>query len=334
MKPHVKDFGKISETFEQYSDKKFKYHPFNQHTNLIQGVVIKMNNHLSELKIVVYNNWQFSKHITDTAPALINILDSISGITKTICTNLVVVFQNDNLFSKLHAIKVVTKYPKNSTKRGKAMKALITGSHVPSQSALYDSIKCHEKGNLVLDEEWNIKRGRKRKKSSRDSQGRIGTINLALIPVDCFPQLELDQFITVDFYAPPKTIDICDYIGGSEEGDGEYCAVAERLYFSPRQFPTPVNLAAAGEERYFGRLKEYIRQSSETSGSPVVCNGGSGFKQFVCPNGKNQKMKVGNEAATKKSCGFQFTVKWDKFGYYVQLFGENTGNVGWRYHNH
>ena len=187
----------------------------------------------------------------------------------------------------------------------------------------------------MLDEEWNIKRGRKRKKSSRDSQGRIGTINLALIPVDCFQQLELDQFITVDFYAPPKTIDICDYIGGSEEGDGEYCAVAERLYFSPRQFPTPVNLAAAGEEKYFGQLKEYIRQSSETSGSPVVCNGGSGFKQFVCRHGKNQKMKVGSES---NSCSFQFLVKWDKYGYYVHLFRVNRDNmltsVGCRYHNH
>ena len=330
MQRHVKDFSNITETFEQYSGKKFKYHPFNQHTKLIQGVVTRMNESLSELKRIVINNWKSNKHIGETTPATINnVLESILDITKTI-RSLVVVFQNDILFSKLHVIKVVTRYPKQSAERGKAMKALIKGGHVPSQSALYDVLKCHEKGVLVADEEWNIRRGRKRKKSSNGSQGRrIGSIELALIPVVFTDNLTWEPDITVAFYAPPKTIDVCDYIGGDGDED------TERLYFSPRQFPTPVNLAAAGEEKYFGRLKEYIRRSSETSGSPVVCNGGSGFKQFVCRHAKNQKMKVENES---NSCSFQFLVKWDKYGYYVHLFRVNRDNmltsVGCRYHNH
>ena len=148
---------------------------------------------------------------------------------------------------------------------------------------------------------------------------------LALIAVPCSmlgispgsqgetPKAEIGMLLG----APPKVLDFTEYID-DEQGERK----DERLYFSPLQFPTPVDLNEAGKCASFQALKTYIKHASQKEGSPVtsrtVCGG---YKVFLCQH--------------SQKCNYQFWVKWDMYGYYIHHYNHATTTyVGCPIHNH
>ena len=143
--------------------------------------------------------------------------------------------------------------------------------------------------------------------------------------------------VTTALYAAPKVIEVGNRLGLS----------AERLYFSPKQFPV-TDLENAGDNETFKQLKDYIIEQSLLAGnSPVVYHGTDcRSKRFICKYAleKNWKEKFGNIPFTR--CKFSLLVKWDKYGYYIHTSkpeptysGDNylierKCVVGCEFHNH
>ena len=91
-------------------------------------------------------------------------------------------------------------------------------------------------------------------------------------------------------------------------------------------------LDEAGSCSAFYNLRSFIQKHARTSGSPVVCNGGSDpdNKLFTCIH--NSKSRRQPESVR---CPFGFTVKWDNIGYYVHLAKGQTEKLnpnGCRWH--
>jgi hypothetical protein len=186
----------------------------------------------------------------------------------------------------------------------------------------------------------------KRKMWENTQYSHIGSLLLALHPVKVERPYEPDQYrvyefqsvplITTALYSPPKVIEVGNMLGLS----------AERLYFSPKQFPV-IDLENAGDNDIFKQLKDYIVGQSLLAGnSPVVFHGTHcGRKRFICKYAleKNWKQKFGNNPFAR--CKFSFSVKWDTYGYYIHTSKPNPtcdehdlidrkDVVGCEFHNH
>ena len=84
---------------------------------------------------------------------------------------------------------------------------------------------------------------------------------------------------------------------------GEIRCKYSRLYFSPRQFPTPVNLSQAVSCDLFECLRSYIIEQSKKGGE---------VSGTLAKNGKSVRF-----ACKHKKCKFYFVLKWDELGYYI-----------------
>lgn len=232
-----------------------------------------------------------------------------------------IIIMTGGYYSRLHAARVVLLYPKRSNERAKVKKQMIENGYVPGKKSLENLIRDCERGMQVIDEDWSTRLscGRKRKVCTLESFDStkfefLGCIRLAVVPLHTTNNG--DTKISIDLYAPPKRHDICHYIGVSR---------TERLYFSPKQFPTPTNLDNAASDVAFLNLKKYIADTSKDCGFPVICRGGDkSCRYFVCLYHDSTK-----------HCRFSFMVKWDDLGYFIHLYSERTGYfVGCEYHNH
>ena len=151
-----------------------------------------------------------------------------------------------------------------------------------------------DSGTIVIDEEWNVKRGRKKhhnKVIDIGVNGKLitrtgfnGRLLMALQPVKV--NIYGTPLIETEFYTSPRVIDLCD-------------CTANYAYFHPKQFPTPANLDNADKTETYAKLVKYIYEVSERCGTPVVSRGSSrpGRKQFVCKHMK------------KHNCKYRFTLK-------------------------
>jgi len=79
-----------------------------------------------------------------------------------------------------------------------------------------------------------------------------------------------------------------------------------RLYFSPRQFPTPLNLSHAVSCDSFKCLQSYIVEQSKKDREVSFT---------VADNGKSVRFAC--KARKRKECKFYFVLKWDEVGYYI-----------------
>jgi len=281
------------------------------------------------------------KHFNEsTIPTFSKVAKKLRGLIK------LPQFCPDTMYSKTHAISVVMKYGKGTHERGVAIKDMALLGCVPSKTAFYNAINRFEKeeGNVMIDC-WNATNGPSKKGCLRDLRcgSWLAHIYMPAIPVDCDydgnPIMDKDTILAL--YKTPRIIDISDYMGLIK---GEFKAankvgVGGRIYFSPHQFPTPLNLDIAGSanDKVFQRLKNCIQKYCEDAGSPVVCNGGKvGSKKFVC----SHKMKARKRKLTtdiRYNCRYSFTVKWDKFGYFIALRNRRKQSecfIGCTYHNH
>ena len=315
------------EDFKVFTEQRYKYHPLHQHYELVKSISPKVLAILSKLRGIVCSSWESGSNNDDKIIKEAINFAAVQLISITKSTRALIVVLEGNYYSKLHATKVAMNYPKQSTQRLAVINELVKGGYVPSEKDLHAAIQCRESETLV-DEKW-ASNGQVDTNNSLDCNGRrVGVIYLAVLPVKCFSNGNPD--ITTEFYSPPMRIDISTHIG---QADPDFWA--DRLYFSPRQFPTPANLNNASKDEFFGPVKQYIIQSSKQSGSPVACNGGrKDLKQFVCQVSKNKKRRIGTSDSFEP-CEFQFVVKWDHFGYYIHLYNcKEYFCVGHRYHNH
>lgn len=111
-------------------------------------------------------------------------------------------------------------------------------------------------------------------------------------------------------------VDICSYMGRRwswEKG-------IHRLYFSPTTYPPPKQSTdTSGNCMVFNKLRGMIREASRKDGSPVFCNGGVNEKVFICEaNGRTHN---------DNWCPFRFTLRWDEYGYYINLMTKDKEKV-------
>ena len=139
---------------------------------------------------------------------------------------------------------------------------------------------------------------------------------LRLIPVRFYDDLEeLFNMPYMELLHKEQDIDICFYIGHHvNHPDYNPAGRVYRLYFpsnkmpNDKNFPPPANLNDGGNSIEFAKLKRNIMKNSH-----VFCRRGSKNERvFTC----DRNYKNGQHGP---SCPFGFTVRWDKYGFYIHL---------------
>ena len=205
-------------------------------------------------------------------------------------------------YPKQWAVKVAMEHVGNTPERGDAIREMIQNKRIPSTSTRLMSklIKATKEKSFFIQDEW---------KPAGNNQKR-GFV-LSLVPVKCrsnkWPE------ITPLLYAPAKPIGLSDYFGIREN---------VRLYFSPLQFPTPVDLQMGDNCETFELLKSYIVMQSKKEGE-VSCRGG------------RKKGKSVRFSCKTKKCGFYFVLKWDRYSYYIHHHNPSSDKyIGNAWHRH
>jgi hypothetical protein len=167
----------------------------------------------------------------------------------------------------------------------------------------------------------------------------IGSIKFRCIPAYQFREIA-EPLDKMDI----KEVDICEYLGCLTK-----YPLIHRLYLDPEKYDKP---PLVGEpvikNPHWMQLRTALEAASHTSGSPIMCNGGTTRSRvFRCKlrnrlyrpksiakkDGKRpelinvQSMRtLTTQALTKDDiCPFTFTVKWDLFGFYITLYNYGTG---------
>lgn len=157
------------------------------------------------------------------------------------------------------------------------------------------------------------------RKSVLDRKGWKDSIVLQ----NMIPMKFCDDLEDLNHYPKLHRLDICSYIGYSV--DYPRCTPLDkilvpefvhddsldrtyRLYFDKRNYPPPTNLDDGGNSIEFVKLKCHIREVAR-----VFCNGGKDERVFTCNSNYNKREH------NQPSCPFGFTVKWDKYGFYIDL---------------
>ena len=333
--PYTQDFREHAQVFDVFSNTEFEHHPFHWHKSTLLGVEAQLRFYLNETYMLcdVLNEVsdespedQMKRIIFTAEHIMCTFIPQLQNITETI-RRLIIVPQN-GYYSKTHASNIALTYRKGTPERRHAIKQMVKNRCVPSRDALYEVINLRENNEyMFVEEEWSTKGGRKGygmvAACDWEDGYFLGENMLALIPVPCSmlgispgclednPKAEIGMLLG----APPKVLEFTQYIDGKQEDD-------VRLYFSPLQFPTPVDLKEAGKCASFQRLKTYIEHASQKAGSPVICRTEcGGYKVFLCKH--------------SQKCNYQFWVKWDMYGYYIHHYNHVTDKyVGCPYHNH
>ena len=247
---------------------------------------------------------KLNENVTDAElrASIIKAASTLTKISEKIRNNIILL--QDTYYPKSWAVKIAMMHGKNTPQRGDSMRDMIRNNRVPKSSSrlIRDLIKLQEGNQFFIHDEWK----------PVGNNRRLG-LALALLPVTKHSWRKPN--ITPLFYAPPKLICLRDYFGKKRE---------VRLYFSPRQFPTPIDLKSAGTCDTFYLLRDYIVEQSKKDGK-VSCRGGSkpGYSvRFSC---------------ITKECKFHFVLKWDKYGYYIHHHNADLNDglfVGCADHNH
>jgi hypothetical protein len=141
-----------------------------------------------------------------------------------------------------------------------------------------------------------------------------------------------------------EELDICDYLNSGRP-------LIARLYLDPEKYNPPVNYEESiATNQNWLLLKASLEEAAHTSGSPIMSNGGTkGTRIFKCKlrnrvyrappgskkegapqqddfidmdkGGRRAKRTRGTTQALSPTeiCTFQFSVKWDFYGFYIAL---------------
>ncbi len=314
------------DAFQFFSSEEYVNHPWHNYSRIIQGISTNLDNAIADLHtfccdtFILHNSGEeidFTSHrltFQGSFDFSITIRDNVTdddvkaGISK-VATALtetaeklrsIIQPMQGTYYAKSWAVKIAMKYDRNTTQRGDAIRDMAANNRIPQTGVrlLSNLIQQKEKNIFFVDDEWKSV-GNNRKRG----------LKLALSPIETtrgFPG------IMVALYRPPKQICLRDYFGMKRD---------VRLYFSPRQFPTPTELPYGDICDSFDLLKAYIIEQSKKEGE-VSSSGGKPGKsvRFSCKT---------------KSCKFYFFVKWDKYGYYIHHHNYARDKfVGCMDHNH
>jgi hypothetical protein len=321
----------LAQLFDIYTNNEHINHPLHWHKTTLLRVGVQLKYYVDEtsslLKILdemkaLKEEDSDQRDQTEFTLQYINnsFLPNLSIIRKTIHKLLSISLSQNGYYSKTHASNIAMSYRRGSLERGYAITEMVKNKCVPNKTALYEVINTRENGLMFAEEEWNKRKGRKRKHGNvidvtyEDHQHLYtGRFMIVVIPVphDGF-QSSIPNTLKVS-YVLPKSVDLFDYLCK--------CRM-ERLYFSSIQFPTPDDPKEADRCASFKLLIQYIEYASEKGGSPVVCRSYKpGVKKFVCKH--------------SKKCDYSFQLKWDEYGYYIHLYNCSSGQfIGSDIHNH
>ncbi len=335
------------------------HHPYRQHEKTLLNIAKKLEHTASEChplciaipeypteSVPVEVTTVFQHILQSTFPSLRELAKTIQGLIEFPEHS----GNSKSLYSKRHAVKAVLKHPKGSRDRGNTVQDMVHMGFVPCQSSLYRAIKDVEnEGNTIIDSKWPTggyvpKHTVLYIKKYREWKPKIF---FPVIPVDCDGKGKpiLDKNCVQRLFCPPSTSASLNCYIGQNKSEKYW---GGRLYFSPKQFPTPVNLQDVGKpsDKTFKKLKKYILQWCEDAKTPVICNGGKpGSKKFVCSKKRKAQnlMRMRARGAGEFSqellkcslCEFRLTVKWDRIGYYIPLYNHKQDcYVSWLNHNH
>eukprot|EP00984_Skeletonema_dohrnii_P000223 scaffold70_cov124-Skeletonema_dohrnii-CCMP3373.AAC.4 len=348
----------VSESFSAFAIDAPSHHPYHQHEKVLLNCAEELDQIASECR-PLYTAFPDFPTTSVPAPVTIfvqhicqSIIPALKESAKKMQDLIAFPEHRGNLgpfYSKRHAIKAAIKFPKGSHARGDAIRDMVHMGVVPSQSSLYRAINdVEEEGNAIIDSKWPT--GGKTTKQEvlyiETKRRWEPIILLPVIPVDCDRQGKpiLDKKCVERLFSPPDVLALNNYIWMPKTV--QYWGA--RFYFSPKQFPTPVNLQDAGKasDKTFKKLKKYMLKWFEDAKSPVICNGGKpGSKKFVCCRKRkaNELFKANlrnSERSSKENidcsvCGFSVTVKWDRLGYYIPVYNhKHNCHVCNIYHTH
>ena len=344
---NAEELKRAAEVFGKFRAPELRHHPLHHHEIILYDIVEELDTVVEDILFTCHvcingnlKGWQglhqgpFPQEVVEGAQYLRDeMLPRLRRVTKSIRDTVIV--NKNGFYTKTHAVSVAMSYKKGTSERRKAIDAMVAKREVPNIKAIREAIRSTEAGKFLTEEAWNTKGGRKLNHSqvvtvhpeSGETLGdftrkicKEGRMLMALLPVYCQRSVhrpyDLPQpIITTHFFAPPTPLDIFEMTKYD----------IDRAYFSPKQFPTPYNLNNADDCEAYTQLCAYILKTSLESGSPFVSQGSShsGCKRFVC------------KYAKRTGCKCKFTLKWDKYGYYINLYSyAKKMKVGCFVHNH
>ena len=175
---HVDQLEAMAEKFGSFRAPNLKYHPFHRYEIVLYDIAEKLRDTIeyvcltAQLCIEKYfelcevrENEQV--HLPDQmingAVVLSSQILRICEISKSL-RNLIVIPQvhRKQLYSKTQAVEVVTAHRKGTSERAAAYSFLVKNECVPSERALRTEVDKFDRGTIVIEEEWNVKKGRKK----------------------------------------------------------------------------------------------------------------------------------------------------------------------------
>ena len=301
----------MEESFDFFSTETYASHPWHHHTTTIKKIykdIDKIYTDLNKFCKQSFETWNVflkpemvkprgylpldeSVSDADVVLALEKASSSLYQSAKHI--RALIQPMQGTYYSKSWAVQMVIKHNQssNNSTQASVIDDMITNNRIPNTSAklLASLVRSKKKGEFFIDDEW---------KTVRNNRKR--GLALALVPT---------TFDTFSLYKPPTLIHLSNYFGtaGPDKSKStqnkhrsNYCS---RLYFSPRQFPTPVDLSQAVSCASFKCLRSYIIEQSKKEGE---------VSGTLARNGKSVRF-----ACKHKKCKFYFVLKWDELGYHI-----------------
>ena len=302
-----------AKAFTIFSGEAYATHPWNHHSQKITEIFnkLELNQIIIGLLHKDVNAWKVA------ATELYKIAKMISGL---------ILPMQGTYYSKSWAVKVAIEHEQHtSTHYKKAIDIMIANNRIPRTatrvlSELIKSEKINKRkknGRVIVDSEWK----------AVGNNRRLG-FKLALVPRKMIQSNDsrtrgnwYPEEFTLSLYRPPTIICLRDYFGTRRD---------VRLYFSPRQFSTPVEFGYGDccDCDSFHALREYIYVESmkqkKVKGGGVSTTGG-------------HPGKSGRFSCMTKGCKFYFWLKWDDYGYYIHHHngkGRSDLFIGCLSHNH
>ena len=280
----------IIDVFAFFSREVYSTHPWHNHSRTLTDIHEELDEIYADLTTFCQKSFIQPHHGTklkckhddisddEVKEGIIKAAIAMHKSSKRIC-GLIQPMQQ-NYYSKAWAVEVAIRHTTITNEHwGRAIDIMIANNRIPSTSkvVLSNLIRLKLKNKFFIDDEWK-----------GVGNNRRHGLKLAMV---CF------SGHVMDLYYPPKLICLSDYFGLRK---------GVRLYFSPRQFPTPINLLHGDCCDSFYDLRSYIIEQTKKEGE-VTTTGGSPGKsvRFSC--------KV-------KQCKFYFWLKWDIDGYYIHHF--------------
>jgi len=314
----------MEDSFDFFSTETYSSHPWYHHSATIKKIYNDIKQIYTDLNKFCEQAFEHSHYVSgeylplresvsdaDVVLALEKASNSMYQSAKHI--RALIQPMQGTYYSKSWAVQTVIKQlqSSNNSTQAAVIDDLITNNRIPSTSAqtLSNLVRLKKKGELFIDDEWKTVRSNRKRGLALALVCEYPLFKKSFDERDYSPpQLwySQDQFNNDLLLYESSTIihlnnDLNDDILHAQKRQSLY-----RLYFSPRQFPTPLNLSHAVSCDSFKCLQSYIVEQSKKDREVSFT---------VADNGKSVRFAC--KARKRKECKFYFVLKWDEVGYYI-----------------